>query len=101
MQEKWLEKFRQTMQIAQNGPQKKAHRRGGAPFEWDRSFFFGQEGIVKAVGQQVMEGQIQGLPLAVEADDLNVRGKFLHKLPAHPAGIAVILTAAGNDDAGE
>ena len=38
-------------------------------------------------------------PLAVEADDLHIRGKLLHKLAAHAAGIAVIVAASGDDDA--
>ena len=60
-----------------------------------------QPGVVEAVGQQLAQRERLALTLAVEADDLQLRGKLHHHLTARAAGDAVVLAAPGDGDADE
>ena len=60
-----------------------------------------QPRLVEAIGQQLLQGKVLGLPFAVEADDLHLGGELLHHLPAGAAGDAVVLALPGDDDAFE
>ena len=60
-----------------------------------------QPRLVEAIGQQLLQGEVLGLPLAVEADDLHLGGELLHHLSAGAAGDAVVLALPGDDDAFE
>ena len=60
-----------------------------------------QPRLVETIGQQLLQGEVLGLPLAVEADDLHLGGELLHYLPAGAAGDAVVLALPSDDDAFE
>ena len=66
---------------------------------WMLSGFLGQKRAVEAMGQQLPQGKGQLLALFVEADDLQIRGKFLEHLAAYPAGNAEVVSASGYGDA--
>lgn len=51
------------------------------------------------MGQQLPQGKGQLLALFVEADDLQIRGKFLEHLAAYPTGDAEVVSASGYGDA--
>ena len=55
----------------------------------------------EALRQELPEGVLPGLPLAVETDDFHLRGKFPHHLPAGAAGYAEFLAPARHHDAAE
>ena len=77
----------------------------GAPALSAGCFFaFGnvlQPALVKPIGQQFPQGEFLCLALAVEADDLHLRGKLHHHLAAGAAGHAVVLRPSRNGDAHE
>ena len=55
----------------------------------------------KTVGQELFQRESLLLTVAVEADDLQLRGELPHHLTAHAAGHAEVLALSGDDNAAE
>ena len=81
-------------------------RHGGAPFCTDGCGIvesLAQEAAVEAVGQEILQGQRQGLALPVDQDDFHLQlwVKFRQHLAADAAGGGEPLRGGGNGDADE
>ncbi len=62
-------------------------------------FLVAQPDRIYRVGDQLFERRVRRLAFAVEADDLHVGTELVEHLTARAAGPAVVLAAAGDDDA--